>query len=418
MRKSGLLAITACLLAVAAGPALASGFSIYEQSAKASGQAGAWIARADDAAANWYNPASLVRLDGMEIQFGINAITIGSDTEFTSSDPMWGLSEPTTFKTESSIATPIHLYFSHKINDRWAWGLGINNPYGLITEWTERPVTYSSMKAELVSFVVNPNVAFAINEFWSIALGIDYMYADVSAFSREVPVDLDTNGVPDLIGVADLTGTGDAWGWNGALKYAGKKWDFGLTYRAELEPEIDGDLKYTGFEAMGPFAPEDTTGKTTLALPAQAALGVAWRALEKWTFEFDISWAGWSNFKAIDIQVDGDDDIYLREDWDDTQAYRLGVAWQVAEKHQVRFGALMDSGPVPADTLRPSIPDSDRKSVTFGYGYMAESWGLDFYYMPLFFDDITANGSAAEGVINGEYTSFVHLLGVTFAYRF
>ena len=59
MRKQ-LIAVAAALFATV--PAMASGFSIYEQSAKASGQAGAWVARADDAAANWYNPAALVKL--------------------------------------------------------------------------------------------------------------------------------------------------------------------------------------------------------------------------------------------------------------------------------------------------------------------------------------------------------------------
>ena len=86
MSKKGLLLAAACVALVAAGPVLASGFSIYEQSAKASGQAGAWIARADDAAANWYNPAALTRMDGMQIQFGINLITVGSDSQFTIND--------------------------------------------------------------------------------------------------------------------------------------------------------------------------------------------------------------------------------------------------------------------------------------------------------------------------------------------
>ena len=75
---------------LAAGPSLASGFSIYEQSAKASGRAGAWVARADDPAANWYNPAGLVRLEeGFQFQFGINVIPIGKDSDFTVTDPPW-----------------------------------------------------------------------------------------------------------------------------------------------------------------------------------------------------------------------------------------------------------------------------------------------------------------------------------------
>jgi long-chain fatty acid transport protein len=431
------LVLAVGLLAATSGPVLASGFSIYEQSAKASAQAGAWVARADDAAANWYNPASLVRLEGMEVQFGFNMITIGSDTTFTIDDPFWeGLSlalgapvaNGTEFDAVQNDSFPPHLYFSHKINDRLAWGVGVNTPFGLVSEWSDRPVTVSHQRAELVTIVVNPNIAYAINDAWSVAFGLSYMHADVKEFSREVPAaDVDSDGVYDVIGVADLSGTGDAWGWDVALLYARDAWSFGFTYRAELEPDIDGDLRYGGFEALGPLAPEDTVGSTTLNLPAQAAIGVAWKATDAWTFEFDITWAGWSNFEALDITVEDGDDIYLFEDWDDTQAFRLGAAWALNEKHELRFGALIDESPVPVYTLRPSIPDSDRKSVTVGYGYSGQKWYIDAYYMPLWFDEITSAGDPAnkpgvtltpDGVIDGEYSSFVHLLGATFGFRF
>jgi hypothetical protein len=46
-------------------PALASGFSVYEQSAKASGQAGDWVARAADAAARGYNPGVSATPEGV-----------------------------------------------------------------------------------------------------------------------------------------------------------------------------------------------------------------------------------------------------------------------------------------------------------------------------------------------------------------
>src|SRR5512137_2453317 len=76
---------------LAAAPAFASGFGFYEQSAKASAQGGAWVARADDAAANWYNPAALVHLSGREVQFGTNWLDIGGNTTFTPTDAeIWG----------------------------------------------------------------------------------------------------------------------------------------------------------------------------------------------------------------------------------------------------------------------------------------------------------------------------------------
>jgi long-chain fatty acid transport protein len=432
MRKFGLWAVTACLLAIVAGPALASGFSIYEQSAKASGQAGAWVARADDAAAAWYNPAAMVHLDGMQVQFGINFITVGSDTEFVSGDPLWGLDpeNPTTFKTESSTATPIHLYFTQSINEKMAWGLAVTTPFGLVTEWSDLPVTLSSRKAELHSFVVNPNIAYKFNEYWSGAFGLDYITSDVKNFSRDLDHSALLEAAPlTYVGMMDMSGDGDDWGWNLALHYDGPKFDFGFTYRAELSPEIDGDVVFSGIaepvEALFPDGP----GTATLDLPAQIAVGFAVRVNDEWTVEFDISWAGWSSFEHLTLDFANEtfvpgteipvvEDITLREDWDDTMCFRFGAAYEMNERHELRFGALYDQAPVPVDTLRPSIPDSDRTAVTFGYGFSGGKWNFDAYYMPLWFDDITANGSALEGVINGTYSSFVHLFGMTFNLKF
>jgi long-subunit fatty acid transport protein len=86
--------------------------------------------------------------------------------------------------------------------------------------------------------------------------------------------------------------------------------------------------------------------------------------------------------------------------------------------HELRIGGVIDDCPVPAEFLRPSIPDADRTGYSLGYGYLSKRWGIDVYAMQLDFDDATANGSPADGVINGTYTSSVLPAGVTAKYRF
>lgn len=393
------------------GPTRASGFSIFEQSAKPSGQAGAWVARADDASANWYNPAALLRQDGSQLQIGTNYIAAGESSEFTVTDPAFlvpftGSASPQTYEAESNAAFPSHLYFSSKPSERIAWGVGINNPFGLITEWSDVPVTLSARKSELATYVVNPNVAFAVGAGWSVAVGADYIFADVQEFSRDVNVGT------AIVSQSNLTGDGDDWGYNFAVHHPGERFSFGLTYRSEMSPEIEGDLEFTN-----PVIP-DTTGSATIDLPAQAQVGVAWHASDAWDVEFDVAFAGWSSFERLVIDVETGSDIVLEENWDDTFSYRVGAAWGLAEAHELRFGAVYDEAPIPADTLRPSIPDGDRTGATVGYGYVEDTWGLDAYLMGLWFDDATASGDASAGVIDGVYETSTTLLGVSLNVRF
>ena len=314
-----------------------------------------------------------------------------------------------------NLATPINIYFSQKFNDRIAWGFGITTPFGLITEWEDLPVTLSAKRSDLVTFVVNPNVSFALGENWSIAIGIDYMHAEVKEFSRITTA----FGPPDE---TNLTGTGDDWGWNAALRWANARWAVGLTYRAEMSPEIDGELTFTNNSNF------NTNGGAVLDLPAQAAVAVAWLIDEDFDLELDIAYAGWSSFEELKIVADNPLlSSTLEENWNDTYSYRLGGNYAVTEKHSLRFGILYDEAPVPSETMRPSIPDGDRTGVSLGYGFTPEKWGLDFYLMPLFFDDAIAKGDLAnkpgisadpDGVIDGKYESMTMLLGLSFNFKF
>ncbi len=419
MQKSALLGAVA--LTLTASTVFASGFSIYEQGAKASGLAGAFVAQADDASANWYNPAAIVWQEGSQFQIGTNFITAGGDTTFTSSDISFGLRNSVSFEPESSIETPVHLYYTRKVNPNIAFGLGVTTPFGLVTEWKTRPITFSAERSDLASFVINPNVAFRLTDSWSLAVGADYILAKVNDFSREVPINLDANPATfEVVGYSNLTGDGDDLGWNLALSHRTPTTSFGLTYRSGFSIEIDGDIEYANFGPLGALFPS-SPGKTTLELPAIAAIGWSFALSNAVTMELDVTWTEWSAFKelAIDIQnnTSASRDIVVREDWDDSNSYRVGLNWQLSEANACRFGVVYDESPVPVGTLRPSIPDANRTGLSFGYGHKGNRLDLDFYYMALQFDDITAV-RGADGVINGKYETFVQLAGVSANFRF
>jgi len=416
------LAMGAAALVVTTPTLWGAGFSIYEHSAKASGMGGAWIAQADDAAANWYNPAALVWLEGSEFEIGTTAITAGSDTDFTTSDARFGITQETTFQTDSHLVTPSHLYYSHKFGSNFAFGIGVNTPFGLITDWNDRPITFSADKSELVSFVINPNVSFRLTENTAVAIGIDYIDAEIKNFSREVPVELDGNPFngPELIGSSNLTGDGDDIGWNVALSHRGNGWSFGFTYRSKMTVGLDGNVAFDGFGPLSSFF-FDRNGTADLKLPDQAGVGLSWQGAGGWTYEVDVAWQGWSAFDELAVDLENNipgvvDDIQLREDWNDAFSYRFG-AQKTSGANVYRFGFVYDEQTVPSDTLRPSIPDADRYGPSIGYSREGNNWSVDFFYFPLFFADTTAVGTES-GVIQGTYSSFVNLGGITFRTRF
>ena len=415
---------TFLVVCLSASPALASGFALPEQSAKAAGLAGAWVAGADGAAANWYNPAALARIPGMQVQFGAGLFRAAGQTELTSGDPAWDLdpAAPTDFQAEDESVLAPHVYFMQNLG-RWAWGVGVNRPFGFAIGWNDAPVTHSAEKTELGTYAVNVNGAVALGEVWSLGAGLTYLQADLDTFSRQVPVNLDNDPATiEALGHANLSGSGSDVGFDLAALYATRGFSAALVYRSGISPTLDGDLTFEGFGVAQTLFP-DSPVRVTFDLPAEAVGGVAWNAADTWQFELDVSWTQWSRFQSLPVDVQQEAppfvvDTRLRQDWEDTIGYRLGVSWQFAEHHQARVGLLQDQGAVPDDTRRPALPDADRVGVAVGYGFAGSAWTVDAYLSSSFFSETTANGDPGEGVLDGTYRSDALNIGATVTRRF
>jgi long-chain fatty acid transport protein len=461
--------VPAAMLVAAVPVAFASGYHIYEQGAKASGQAVAFVARADDASAVFYNPAAMTQLpEGASIDLGVSLVLLGN-TEFRSnaSDLTPGLppqiqpisgalfgSGPTTFDMEDNVGTPVHFNYAHRLaGTNFAFGLGVSNPFGLMTEWTDPAFKgrFSAVQTDLRTYMVNGNVAYRFGDSnFSVAVGADYIYADLKDFSRRVSL-LPLGAAPtDSEPLINLQGDGSGWGWNAALHWKSEKWAAGASYRSKLDVDVEGDLVVTDVPAgsvpelpqFGPLqgAPysvlfQTVAAKGTLKLPAQYAIGLAYTGLERFEFEVNMSRLEWSHFDEVAIDVIEPvglmEDSVVVENWDDTTAYRFGAAYDLAERHQLRAGAYVESNPIPEKYLRPSIPDGDRTALTLGYGYTGGKWKLDAYWLHIMVDDVVVGTedvdltptSSAFDIIEeqsriGEYSSDIDLVGLTFSYHF
>ncbi|MCU0229824.1 MAG: outer membrane protein transport protein [Acidobacteria bacterium] len=430
-----LKAALAAALVLAAPMALASGFHIYEQGAKASAQAVAFIARANDPSANWYNPAGLVTIDRPTIALGGSLVFLG-DTQFESNmdriNPV--VFRGGTWDMEDNTGTPVHLYYVQPIGKDFVLGFGVTTPFGLVTEWSAKSdPRVSSRKADLESVVYNLNGAFNFGCGWSGAVGIDYIDATLNSFSRNIPLAL-VNPKFTSQAYADLSGDGDDFGWNAGVRFASETFAFGAFYRSGYRVSLDGQLTFTNVPNT-PIGPgtnlrdlfPNSAASGTLDLPASYGAGVAFMPNKNWEFEFDIQVMEWSAFEELSVDVQKQTpvvgDIYQLENWDNTYSYRFGTSYGFgpAEAHELRAGAYYETSAIPTETLRPSIPDADRTGVSIGYGYNGKKFFIDAYYMYIWLDDVSTSRSEFlndNSVLWGSYSSQLSLLGVTGGFRF
>src|SRR6185295_6042968 len=125
------LAVVA-LAVLAAAPIHAAGFSIFEQGTKAMGMAGAFTAQADDPSLLFHNAGGLAFVTERQISVGDTWIH-GLKAEFDGAAPFPGPSYSAEQKKLSAF--PPHVYYVQPINSTWKFGLGIETPFGLQTEW-------------------------------------------------------------------------------------------------------------------------------------------------------------------------------------------------------------------------------------------------------------------------------------------
>jgi len=390
------LVVALLLLPAAAGYVSAAGFNLPEQSAAALGMSAAFVGQADDASAVWYNPAAITRFEGTKLAAGVIAIAPDMKHENTNG---------TTDKAAPQIHLTPHFYATHKINDTMAAGMGINVPFGLATKWSHTSATKSvATLSDIRAININPTFAYKINNQVSAAAGISYVYLDAE--------------LDKMLGANEfkLTGKDSGWGANAALFYTPtEKIHVGATYRTEVAVKIeDGTAEFP--------AGTKNDASTKVTLPAQAAIGVSYKATPKLNVNCDVNFTGWSSYDKLVIKMPSSTSTDTKE-WKDVWALRIGGQYELNDTWKLRAGYMHDNNPVPEKRFETRIPDSDRNGYSVGAGWKKGNIVVDAAYMYLRFNtrEITASqagGTTVVTALNGTYKAISHLAGLTVGYSF
>ena len=416
------------VLLLTASTSLAGGFRLPEAGVKAMGMGFAFTAQADDPSAIYFNPAGLTQLKGQNIMVGGTYVRENGG-EFTGTTPVDNTTA-TKNETQKSLNFFIpNAYYTRTTNSgNVSYGVGIFSPFGLGQEYNDRNASIfrnQITRIDLMTVVVNPTIAFKVNDILSIGAGIDWMYG--KAELAKTPV---VPGVGNLYNL-DLEGDGNTWGYNfGLLLKPTPNLRIGANYRSPFKLKIkNGDVTisntnslYGVVPALG-TAPSNTKGSATIAMPATFALGAAY-TIGKLTVEADADWTFWHSFVSLPITIQDNVATLFStnnpKNWEDVVALRLGAEYRVTDPLALRVGFVYDPTPVPASTMGPELPDATRLNYMVGAGYKVGAWTIDgaFMYVDKFDRTVNNQVTAAGTGFNGTWTGDSWLAGLDVGYKF
>lgn len=407
------------ILFLFAGKLIAGGFQINEHGARAMGMAGAFTAIANDPTALFYNPAGLAYVSGTRFYGG--ATLIKPISSFRGPSP--SVDE---WKMKDLLFNPINIYVTHQLMDNLTLGIGLNNPYGLGTEWDENWVgKYMAIKTEIRSFFFYASVGYKISDELSIGAGPVYAIGDVTINRKNSlsPFDADAR--------INLAGDANAVGFTAGLLFKPvEEFSVGLGYRSEVNFDFSGKADVTAPSQLLPLLPQGNI-KAPLTTPQNITLGLAYMPSKELTLSSDFQYIGWSSYDKLEVTFsdvkDANGDPYVStsiRDYKNALIARVGFEYKLSDPFTLRGGLLYDVNPVKDERLDPTLPDANRLGLNIGFGYqITENIGVDVAYLFLRFnerkiDNSMVSYSSGSAYFNGVYNSTAHLLGIDLSYNF
>jgi len=430
----------AALVALASGSAGAAGFQLLEQNGSGIGNAFAGSAAvAEDASTIFFNPAGMTRLSGQrQVSVGLDLVNVG----FEFSDEGSSLPALTSTGTgeggdAGDLAYIPNAYFSTKVTDKLAVGIGIGAPFGLKTEYDDDFIgRFLAINSDIKTININPSVAYQVNEKLSVGFGLNYQKIEAELSNAVnfsgLLAQANVGVFPGLEGVGIVKADDFSWGWNvGVLFQPSETTRVGISYRSKIKHELSGDVRFqrpdSGSAALnGAMAAGAPNGpvEAEVELPDTLVISAMQQLSPQWTMLGDISWTGWSSLESLDIVRTGGSLLSSETlEWRDTWRIALGAKYRYSDKVGLKFGLAYDQSPVETQHRLARLPDANRIWLSIGSQYqVTPGMVVDVGYAHLFIHDpkIEANGDnvAANGNLVGSYEAAVDILGVQLTYNF
>lgn len=425
--KTLLSLAVACGLFSVSSASQAAGFQLAEYSATGLGRAYAGeAAMADNASAQWRNPAMLTYLKGTQISVGAIYVNPNVDVK----GKINGMLETSSDDFAHDAVIP-NFYLSHQVNEKLVLGLALGTNYGMETELDNNfAASHFGNEAMVKTMEANVNVGYQVTPTVSIGGGVRYAIGE-GHFGATVPAH--TAARVTNLNQGDtlkyMEGDDTSWGWQvGTAWQINDKNRIGFTYKSEVKLKLEGHAEGLGF---GLPSGQKLDGFMNLNLPATAELASFHQLNDKLALHASINWTDWSSFDKLEADLVGraqPSEVKI-ENWEDNYRFALGATYQLDAKLALRAGVAYDMAAVSDKNRTITIPETDRTWLSVGAGYaFTDQFTLDAGFTYILAKDapITesrgyASDDAAEnigGQFVGTTTGNVWIIGVQANYRF
>ena len=465
--KSTSFGFAAVAAASIATTAYGAGFALYQGSAAGNTLGGAVMGKAVDASANYYNAATLSDLTG-------TVVTVGFVTEHPTADTH--IDGHHGRKMDPGLFVIPHMYVAQPLGYGFTFGLGFAPEYGLGTHYNQDwEMSWNTRQTTVMGLSLNPNLAYAINDKWSVAAGIRLMYFSFDQYSHPWAAQDGAyygrmrNHLKGDNGMID-------WGWQIATRYKfTDRITGGVQYRSYIDSKIKGhthtrvkSVDYTDAEAQAraladaqlansPYAAyaglpiyeqiqqqayqqaygvahstvdqsvsdaaRSNTGHASakIRLPQSVTMGLNWDVTDTVHLGTALTWTEWSSMQRIAFHLPpGVKTTKLH--WHDVYRIGFGGSWDFHENFSLLGSYVYDMDPCSHRKNDGStmLPPGDRHIGNIGVGWHWKQFELTVGYGLVFMAGESMKLTDSLGETHHFKTSngLSHQVGVTLSYRF
>ncbi|MEP6941591.1 MAG: outer membrane protein transport protein [Betaproteobacteria bacterium] len=457
-------AVAGAVLTMAAGQALGSAFALQEQSGSGLGNAFAGgAASAEDASTIYFNPAGMSRLP---LQVVVAGSLVCPSSKFSDSGSAPAALQPLggSGGDAGSCAAIPAMYLSVPINAQWAFGIGVNVPFGLKTEYDSNWIgRFQGVESKLETINVNPALSWKPSDMLSFGAGFSYQHikatltnqvnyagaiaqaAQQAAAAGQIPVAFVAPVVAAYAGSeagANIQGNDNGYGWNiGMMFEPDKQTRFGLAYRSSIKYTINGSANFstppvpTLPSNLVPVATVLSTAinngplvntNVTLALRVPSTTNASFfRQIDnRWDVMGDVQYTDWHSVQQLQIvRSNGTALQTVPENFRSTWRVAGGANYHYNDQWMFRGGLAFDQSPVNNTDRTVRLPDEDRTWFSVGAQYrMSPQWTFDFGYTFIYVQNpsISQNQGSTNsfGLVSGTYHSNVNIAALQVTYNF